>query len=492
MKAIVIGSGVGGLAMAIRLAVKGYEVHVFEKNGTTGGKIGEIRRDGFRFDTGPSLLTLPSLLDELFLLAGRKRDDRLPLVRLDMLCRYFYEDGTEIDAWSEPRRFAAEVEQKPGRTPGMSSVTWTSAGPSTSSRPIFSLSLPAQGTQLPPAQGGPGHPPLSPGRCLPEHAPAQHAPLPGSPRCPALRPLRHLQRVRPHRAPATLNLIAHLEHNLGAYLPATGMREAIRALEVLARELGVHFHLNSRVEEILTSGRRVRGIRVGGGVESCDRLVSDADIHHLYRDLLPGKPAPAFSMDKLSSSALIFYWGVRGHHPRLEVHNILFSTDYKAEFRSIFNERTLFQDPTVYLYLSSRVVPGDAPGDGENWFAMINVPPDTGQDWTGLVNRAREHILDKIRRMLSIDLRDRIVCEDVQAPPDIEQATLSWKGALYGQNSNSPFAAFLRHPYRHRTLHNLHFVGGSVHPGGGIPLCLASAAIADREFDPVSPNPTDP
>ncbi|MEI7504033.1 MAG: hypothetical protein WCJ61_12195, partial [Paludibacter sp.] len=182
------------------------------------------------------------------------------------------------------------------------------------------------------------------------------------------------------------------------------------------------------------------------------------------------------------SSALIFYWGINRQFLELELHNILFSNDYKTEFDKIFKEQTLTNDPTVYLFISSKMVKNDAPEGSENWFVMINAPANNGQDWESLISEARKSIISKINKTFKIDIEQHIVCEQIGSPLTIEKNTLSQDGALYGSSSNSIFAAFLRHPNWLKNIKNLYFVGGSVHPGGGIPLCLASAKIIDQEI----------
>jgi phytoene dehydrogenase-like protein len=194
--------------------------------------------------------------------------------------------------------------------------------------------------------------------------------------------------------------------------------------------------------------------------------------------LLPAKYAPErLWKTERSSSALIFYWGINRKFPQLELHNILFSEDYRDEFDHIFKRKEICGDPTVYIFISSKVVKEDAPGDGENWFVMINTPVNEGQDWDEQVRSARQTIIRKINRNLNTDIEKFIEHEHVVNPVTIERNTGSAQGAIYGTSSNNPFAAFLRHPNRRKAIRGLYFAGGSVHPGGGIPLCLASAAI---------------
>jgi phytoene desaturase len=176
---------------------------------------------------------------------------------------------------------------------------------------------------------------------------------------------------------------------------------------------------------------------------------------------------------------LIFYWGINAQFPELDVHNIFFTEDYQKEFDAIWKRRSLDSDPTVYVHISSKCQHDDAPQGAENWFVMINVPANCGQDWDQLIAEARKHILEKLSRNLGRAIEPLIVCEELLDPRKIEQKTASYQGALYGTSSNNQFAAFLRHANFSSKLNGLYFVGGSVHPGGGIPLALLSAKIVD-------------
>jgi phytoene dehydrogenase-like protein len=203
------------------------------------------------------------------------------------------------------------------------------------------------------------------------------------------------------------------------------------------------------------------------------------DVFPTYKNLLKGIKIPRKKLNQeRSSSAVIFYWGINRKFEQLDLHNIFFSQDYKAEFDAIFNKKIIGDDFTVYVNITSKNVPTDAPKDAENWFVMINTPADYGQDWEKIKERLREKTIVKLNRMLNVDLNDLIQEEEVLTPPMIQDKTSSHLGALYGSSSNDKMAAFLRHPNFSSSIKNLYFCGGSVHPGGGIPLCLLSAKIA--------------
>ena len=166
----------------------------------------------------------------------------------------------------------------------------------------------------------------------------------------------------------------------------------------------------------------------------------------------------------------------------MDLHNIFFSKDYKEEFKAIFEEQTVSDDPTVYVNITSKDIAADAPTGCENWFVMINTPADKGQDWDAITHSIRERFIKKINLILGVNLEDYIVEEDFLTPPLIQQKTKSHQGALYGSSSNDRMAAFLRHPNFSQQIKNLYFCGGSVHPGGGIPLCLLSAKIVSDQI----------
>jgi phytoene desaturase len=285
----------------------------------------------------------------------------------------------------------------------------------------------------------------------------------------------------PYRAPATLNLIAHLEHSEGAFYPEGGIRAIANALEALCLKTGVEIRTRTQVEQIHTKEGKVTGVSANGAFEAADVVVCNADIRTAYEKLLPQLSKPrTLRKQEPSSSALIFYWGIDGHFPDLELHNLFFSDAYEEEFQAL-QQGNLFLDPSVYVYLSQRINSNDAPQGCENWFVMVNAPyVRPGQDWERMKEQARINILAKLEHRLKQRIRDKILVEEVLDPRGIEQLTASWKGALYGSSSNNPWSAFLRQANFHPKVKGLFFCGGSVHPGGGIPLCLLSASITSK------------
>jgi phytoene desaturase len=483
-KIAVIGSGAAGIASAIRLSAKGYDVSVFEQASAAGGKISEIRMNGFRFDKGPSLFTLPELVDELFTLCGKDPKAYFNYHQLEASCKYFWEDGTVINAWQDTGDFSNEVAQKCGVAPSrITSFLKKSEKLYKITKEVFLFnSIHKKGNYF-----------LAPYRKALFHL--HELDVFTSMHNRNKKWFSHPKIVQlfdryatyngssPYKTPATLNIIPHLEHNIGAFFPNRGMYHIVESLCKLAKEIGVRFFFNTPVDEIILSNNQVSGIRIKGKVKKFDIVVSDTDIVSLYKNLLPSLPFPVKQLElERSSSAMIFYWGINRQFPDLGLHNILFSQHYKEEFDHLFQTKTIIDDPTVYIFISAKAVDGDAPHGNENWYVMINAPENVGQDWNAMVRETRKNILKKIRRTLGTDIEQHIISEHIVDPTIIEKDTGSYRGSLYGLSSNNMFSAFYRHPNYKNSIKNLFFTGGSVHPGGGIPLALASAKIIDKEI----------
>jgi len=475
-RAIIIGSGIGGLAMAIRLARQGISVAVYESSASAGGKVSERNFDGFRFDAGPSLLTLPELLLQLL-----DDDLRFPVRKLELITKYFYPDGTQVLAYTNAQKLSAEIEEKLN-VPANKVTNYLQKAAKvfelTADLFIFGsfhrlknlMNLKSLKTLL-------NFRKLQAFISLHEFNTQELG---------EKRLIQLFDRYAtyngsdPYQTPATLSVISHLEHNLGAFIPVDGMFRITESLVHQALRLDVEFHFCQPVRKVETVSGKVTGVWLDSGFVPADMVVSDVDIHHFYSSLLPDSRRLAkIAKEERSSSALIFYWGMNGIFPELDIHNIFFSDGYQEEFRHLFQAKDVFNDPTVYIYISSKYNKKDAPEGCENWFVMINAPADIGQNWEEFVERSRRNILEKLERILNKKLSDRIVNEEVLSPPEIAKQTGSVNGSIYGSSSNSRYASFNRHANFRRDIGGLYFVGGSVHPGGGIPLCLSSASIVD-------------
>jgi len=485
MKVGIIGAGIGGLATAIRLSVKGHDVTVYEKNSRAGGKIAELRLNGYRFDTGPSLFTLPELTKELFDLCGENIQEWLPHKSLSTNCKYFFSDGTVFNFYQDKERLAKEVSEK------TKDKIESFEKRLDKSKEVYELSAPVFLFQLFARK-------LSDFNTTPYKKVATKLY-----KLDFFRTMNQANRKdfsdknliqlfnryatyngsNPYKAPATLNMIAHLENNIGAYFPLKGMYAIADSLYKLARRNGVKFHFDTLVNQINVENKKATGITAHGKKENYDIVVSDVDVRYVAENMIENYPLKnRLRRGEESSSAIIFYWAVNKAFDNLELHNILFSGDYETEFKNIFKGKIVYEDPTVYIFISSKLVKEDAPEGCENWFVMINTPADNGQYNKNLLSGIRRNIIAKINKSLDTDIEKYIEDESFACPLAIQTATNSVNGALYGISSNSMLSAFLRHPNSLKKIKNLYFVGGSVHPGGGIPLCLANAKIVDNEI----------
>jgi phytoene desaturase len=478
-KAIIIGAGIAGIGSAIRLANLGYEVSVYEKNTYLGGKLSEFEVNGYRFDAGPSLFTLPEQVEELFLISGKKVKDYFTYSRLPKITHYFFENGKKLHAYSSPEKFAQEAENQV-REPKENILNYLKKSKlvyEMTENVFLKKSLHQLSTYLS----------VDTLRAILklhhlDNFRSLHKAHEKEFQTPEIRQLFDRYATyngsNPFLAPATLKVIPHLEFGLGAYFPKKGMFDITQSLVNLAKDLGVRFHLEADVQEILLKDNKVVGIKLGEETIESYLVVSNMDIVGTYRKLLPSITPPEKLLTQTkSSSAIIFYWGIKHLFPELDLHNIFFSKDYKEEFSAMFERNTIAEDLTVYVNISSKYLPTDAPKGCENWFVMVNAPCNTGQDWDSLISKARKIIMNKLSKLLKIELENLIEVEKILEPRLIESKTSSSQGALYGNSSNNPYSAFLRHPNFSSNIKNLYFCGGSVHPGGGIPLSLLSAKI---------------
>jgi phytoene desaturase len=477
--AIVIGSGVAGMAVAIRLTVQGFSVKVYEKNPKPGGKLTEFEKNGFHFDAGPSLFTQPQNIEELFEHAGEPIEKYFSYKRIDIACKYFFENGKAVQAWTNGDEFANELNEQLQEAPQHAKKYLKKASRLYSNIGAIFVdhSIHKKRTWLN-------------RRVLKALSSVRYAYLFKSLHKYNQKNFGTKEAVQlfdrfatyngsdPFRAPAMLSMIPHLEQNGGAFYPRGGMISITNALYQLAKNKGVQFFFDTPVQRIIHHEGKIKGVVVNDENVFASVVVSNVDSYFTFKHLLndPAKVKKIMKRER-SSSAVIFYWGIKKEFPELQLHNVFFSKDYKNEFNSIFKLRSISNDPTVYINISSKAETGKAPAGKENWFVMINAPSDFGQNWEKIRSDLRQQVIEKINRMLSTDIEPLIEAEEFMDPLIIGSQTGSFKGSLYGASSNSKWAAFLREPNFLSTIKGLYFCGGTVHPGGGIPLCLKSARI---------------
>lgn len=464
--AAVVGAGLGGLASAIRLASKGFQVTVFEKNPAVGGKAGSLYLDWegkkFRFDTGPSLVTMLNQFEDLFTHVGRTISDYIEFKRLNVSANYYFENGKVLRLFSDKAARNSEIERVLGAKAAKEFLNYL----------IQSNKLYNRGAEI--------FLDHSPVRAATYLKPKIIVKLPQLLLLDSFRSMHSANLAKlsspelvqicdrlatyngsnPYLAPATFNLIAEVEFNQPSYYPTKGIYEIPKELERLCLELGVRFEFE-RDQRDYTSL-----------CHDYDVVISNVD--KVAVESGAGERDPA----KYSTSCVVFYWGVQGIHHELDIHNILFSRDYEQEFKQITIEGLTPTDPTIYINITSKYHAADAPKDCENWFVMVNVA-NTGLQSEPLdLEELRKRVIAKISKLTGIEIASKIVAESVLTPTGIAGRDGAKYGSLYGLASNGALAAFAR-PTNWSNRHpNLFFAGGSVHPGGGMPLSLASAKIA--------------
>ena len=471
--AIVIGAGIAGLSSAIRLAAKGVHLTVLEQQDTYGGKMGVWEQDGYRYDTGPSLFTMPQYVNELLTIDG-KSDVTFEYDELENIGNYFWEDGTQMTATKDVEQLKDEfLKQLSEPKENIDAYLADSKIKFEITNHVFlEKSLHKLKTYL---SWGTVKSFFRLSKVdIFKNMNAQNELRFNNPKT-----VQFFNRYatyngsNPYQAAATLNVIPHYEFGFGAFFPKKGIRSIADALYQKAIHLGVIFQFSTQVSKVEKIGERYI---VNGDTES-DILICNMDVASAAKGPLKNFVSSKRKKYEPSSSALIFYWGIDREFKELDLHNIFFSSDYMKEFENIFHNRKIDNDPTVYIHISSKCKVDDAPVGCENWFVMVNAPYVAGQDWEKMINEARENILIKVSKRLGTDISRHIRLEHKLTPELIQSKTGSYKGALYGSSSNDRMAAFLRQPNFSSGHKGLYFCGGSVHPGGGIPLCLLSGKI---------------
>ncbi|OWV10096.1 phytoene desaturase [Micromonospora wenchangensis] len=489
---VVIGAGVGGLATAARLAVSGHEVTVFERSDTVGGKLGRYVHDtpagSFHFDTGPSLLTLPQVFHDLFEATGAKLDEYLDLTPLDPIVRHVFPGGgPALDSCADPDEFAARIGVALGdraaadwrRLWRRAARVWTASHRDILRRAVDSpRDLAALAWRLGDLAA------IGPGRTLRGLGRSHLSD-------PRLRML--LDRYAtytgadPRRAPAALVAVPYAELTFGGWYLRGGLGTLADALLSRCLDLGVTVRTGETVTRIDAAGGRVHGVRLAGvhAPVPADVVVANADALTVYRDLLP-HPGRLAALTDRSLAGFVLLLGVRGDSG-LAHHNVFFPADYDAEFDAVFGapgrgvRARPATDPTVFVTVADD--PMVRPTGHEAWFVLVNAArhgtaPDA-VDWRrpGLADAYADRILDVLAAR-GVDVRDRLVFRETRTPADLDAATAAPGGSIYGT------AGGLLRPANRGPAHGLWLVGGSTHPGGGLPMVTLSAQIVADEIGP--------
>ncbi|MFB9377686.1 phytoene desaturase family protein [Kineococcus gynurae] len=482
-RVVVVGAGLGGLSAAVRLRAGGHEVVLLEQAAEVGGKLGWFSRDGFSFDTGPSLLTLPAVQRDLFLKSGAPLESVLDVVKLDPLAHYRFPDGVELDLPGDGLpAVAAALDDALGPGRGEQWTTFlrrASAIWDVSRGPFLESALEGRRTLLALARDTSAIRTVAPWASLRTLGRRYLTD-------PRLRMMLDRYATysgsHPGRAPAALATVPFVEQAFGGWYVRGGLRQLALAVADRARELGVTVRTGADVVAIETEGARVDGVRLADGERlRADVVVSGVDAAHLYRRLLP-RPRLAPTARRRSSSGFVLLLALSGRTPGLRHHTVCFPDDYDAEFDDLSAGRPV-ADPTIYV--SAPDDPALRPDeDSEAWFVLVNAPvhdpggrPPGGTDWRapGLAEDYARRVLD-VMAARGLDVRDRLRWYEIRTPADLAEQTRSDGGAIYGSSSDGARSAFLR-PANRSPVPGLFLVGGSAHPGGGLPLVGLSASI---------------
>lgn len=473
---VIIGGGLGGLAAGIRLAARGCRVMICEQGSSFGGKMNSWSAQGFRFDTGPSLITMPWVFEELFAAAGARLDEHFQLIPMHPLASYAFADGTKFTYTADLPEWLETVRQlEPRDVDGFLRFLKLGARIYELSRNSFMRRVPfapPQAKDLPALR----HFPVNNAWGNYAKVVAAHF------KSPLLRQLynRYPTYVgsSPYSSPATLAIIPYIEYTFNGWYVHGGLYRIVESLLALALQLGVTLLTNAQVAQIEHRHNQVTAVKLHDGTRIPAQIVIANCEAEDTKVMLGERQATRLKAKDRSMSGLIFLLGLKQTQPELQHHQIYFSADYEKEFAQIFNDRCFPDDPTVYVNCPSRTDRSTVPGAGEALFVMANAPANDGSEWDETkIAEVRQRIFDRLRRNGFPAVAGNIVVEDVWTPDRIASRYLMPGGAIYGTHSHGWRKAFLRPPNKDRKFGGLYYVGGSTHPGGGTPTVLLSAQI---------------
>jgi phytoene desaturase len=487
-KIAIIGAGFGGLAAAVRLASKGHEVHLFEKRDKLGGRAYQYEVNGFKFDGGPTVITAPYIFDEIFEAAGKKREDYLNLVPLDVFYRFFNHKGDWLDYNGSVEDIAKEVERfNPDDKEGFMKL-------SRQVKSIFDLfhsftdkpflSIWEMLRIIPPTYKLDGH--IGTYKFVSKYIKddflrqvfSAHPLLIGG---------------SPLETPAFYTLISQFEREFGLYYSMNGTYAIVQAFEEIFREKGGKVHLNTEVEEIIFEKKQSKGIRLKSGeVFETDEVICNADTAYAYLNLIPEKKRYNWlnwrmkSMD-YSVSLFVYYFGTkkRYHDSPLQHHNLIFGKDFKKQMKQLFKGSELSDELFLYLHMPTRTDSSIAPEGTESFYVLSLVPNlRVDPDWGSIGDVYRDKIVDYLEQNYLPDLRENIIAEHYIDPVHFRDTLNSHKGAGFAFTPKLSQTAYLRPLNKSRRYDNLYFVGAGTHPGPGVPAVLSSGKIVAEMIDP--------
>ncbi len=489
----IVGGGLGGLSAACVLAARGRRVVLFERNDWLGGKAAQLSEDGFRFDMGPTIITMPSTLRRVFQEAGADMDDYLDLIPLDPQWRCFFEDGSVLDLRQDPNAMAKELDQFAPKTNSgaryRNFMKYAQRLNSISQRHFFYKSV-----------GGLRD--MFEWKIDPSMLKDVLAMRMGRSVASTVRSFTPDRRVAqmidhftqyvgssPYGSPAILCSIAHMQVSEGIWYPLGGTRAVAEALTKLANELGVEFRTQTQIEKIVSRNGEVVALKtLDGDTIEVAAVISNCDSVRTHRELLKGKAGAAFEQRRTyepACSGVVLYFGLSKRYDHLAHHDFVFSRDPEEEFDWIYSKGEPAPDPTCYLAATSRTEPDTAPSGGEALYVLVHTPyVRPHHDWKNMLPAYRRVILEKLRRTGQMpDIESRIVFERALTPQDIHERYHVLNGAIYGLASHGKFLGAFKPGNRSPDIRGLFLAGGSAHPGPGMPMVIMSGWIAADAAD---------
>ncbi|MEI2723885.1 MAG: phytoene desaturase family protein [Verrucomicrobiota bacterium] len=491
----IIGGGLGGLAAACTLAARGYQVVLFEANPWLGGKAAELSEHGFRFDMGPTILTLPSVLRRIFEEAGRRMGDYLEMVRLEPQWRSFFEDGTTLDLVSDAAVMAQNLDRlAPGGKVSAGYRKFQGLAKrlnDISQRFFFYKPIGGLGDMFN-AKNTFNASTLSDvlamrmGRSV---ASTIRAHVPDERVAQMLDHYTQYVGSSPLNSPAVLCGIGHMQSDEGVWYPIGGTRAVPLALAKLAAELGVQFRPNTQIRRIIVEDKRVVGVETAGGERiALAAVVSNMDAVRTHRELIGGEIGQHFNARRRyepACSGVVLYLGLKKRYEHIAHHNFVFSRDHEEEFDAIYKQGEPAPDPTAYLCAPSQTESAVAPAGGEALYVLVHTPYlRPHHDWAKMLPTYRRTIIDKLKRTAGMeDIEKRIVFERTLTPQGIHDRYRVLHGAIYGLSSHGKFLGAFKPGNRSKDVCGLYLAGGAAHPGPGMPMVMMSGWIAGDTLD---------
>lgn len=500
LRVVVIGGGLAGISSACVLAARGHRVTLLEKNDWVGGKAASLEAEGYRFDMGPTILTLPSILQRVFAEAGKRLEDYLDLRPLDPQWRCFF-DGVangetttldlvadvdamrrNLDAFTGSPASGAGYQRFIEMSKNLHGISdrfffWKSVGGLTDTFDVGSSFSAAVLKDVLSLKMG-----RSVASVVRSHVPDARA----------AQMMDHFTQYvgsAPDQSPAVLCSIAHMQTDEGIWYPVGGTRAVPIALQRLAEEVEVEIRTKTDVRSIRTREGVVESVVTAADEQiDCDAVVSNCDAVRTYRELLGGKAAERFERKRVyepACSGVVFYWGLKRRYEQLLHHNFIFSRDAEEEFDTIYRRGEPAPDPTAYVCAPAISEPAVAPPGGEALYVLVHTPYlRPHHDWKQMLPAYRQVVLDKLERTAGLEgLANAICFESTLTPEDIHHRYRVLDGAIYGLASHGKYLGAFKPGNRRKDVQGLYLAGGAAHPGPGMPMVLMSGWIAADSLD---------